>query len=129
MALRKIPSGNALAKESGVSQRTISNILAEDEIPNPSAKVLGKIAKSLGVKPWMLLVPNFPFEAIKGKPLGGIHPLTYTVMEAMEREPETIKLLIMEAVSHTLCKIDTPSSHEIKEAQATYLRHQRKEKP
>lgn len=97
MELRGIPSGNALAKLSGLSQRTISNILAEDEFPNPSVKVLSQLADSLGVKAWMLLLDSFPFDSIGlSKPLQGVSHEGYRLLRAYEDLPDDRRKAILD---------------------------------
>lgn len=126
MKLRGIDNPNQLAErlKGRVTQPGLYMLLRNPEENNPTIKTLRAIAKVLDVEAWMLVIPDFPFESIRQhRPIDRLHPLTYFVIEAMEREPEMVKLLIMEAVSHALIKIDDRHSHEIKEAQASYLKN------
>lgn len=116
-----IKSQTELAKKSGVSQKTINFLLDKETISNPTATVLDRLAKTLKVKPWMLLIKDFPFDQVKGKPLKAISGPTYVVANAMEQESQTVQILMMEAASHVLMRVDKKQSLAIKEAQANYL--------
>lgn len=121
MGLRNISSMYALSVQAKVADKTVSNLMADDVISNPTVKVLTSLARVLRVEPWMLLVEDFPFEQIKGKPLKQIHGPAYVVADAMEHETHVVQLLMMEAVSHALRGIDPKRSNYIKEEQASYL--------
>ncbi|MBU2805880.1 helix-turn-helix transcriptional regulator [Acidithiobacillus ferridurans] len=58
-----------LAKKAGVSQRTISNILNPDVDPaySPTLNNIEKIAISLKIKVWHLLLPNIPPELLTSR--------------------------------------------------------------
>lgn len=124
MKLRGIENPNQLAEKlkGKVTQPGLYMLLRNPEENNPTIKTLRAIAKVLEVEAWMLVIPDFPFEAIRHRPIDRFHPLTYSIVETMEKEPELVKLLITESVSHALCKIDVKHSHEIKEVQAAYLK-------
>ncbi len=127
MILRKIPSGNSLSRAAGVDQKTISNLLADNTLPNPTTKVIQKIAKALKVEAWMLLVPGFPFEKMTEKPLKTLSPISYNLLEHMEAEPDAIKLMILHAASHALCQLDDKRSHKLKEIHARWFRELNKD--
>lgn len=119
--LRGVPSLTKLAQSAGLDPKTVTGLMAEDSLPNPTAKNLSKLAKALGVKVWMLMIEDFPFDHIKDRPLRKMRGPAYVVADAMEHEPENIQLLIMEAVSHVLRGIDPKWSNHIKDIQADYL--------
>lgn len=116
-----LKSQNELAKVSGVSQKTINFLLDKDVISNPTVTVMERLAKYFGMEPWMLQIPDFPFDQVKGKPLSRLSGPTYVVANAMELETQDTRMLIMEAASHTLLNIDKKQSYAIKDAQSKYL--------
>ena len=127
MALRGIANVNQLAVrlKGKVTQPSLYMLMNNPEENNPTLKTLRAIAKVLEVEAWMLIIPKFPFDAMTDKPVGTMSALSYLILQTMEREPDSIKLLITESVSHSLCKIDDRRSHEIKEAQVVYFTKQR----
>lgn len=122
IGLRGFETLNSFAKHARMDYKTISNLLADDFISNPTLKVVHKLAKSLKVEPWMLLVKDFPFDQVKSRPLKSLSGLTYVVANAMEQETDTVKLLMMESASHVLRGVDAKQSDQIKEAQTAYLK-------
>lgn len=120
MQLRGIPSGNALAKECKVSQRTISSILAVDEFPNPSIKVLTNIAKALNVQAWMLLIDNFPFESIGlTKPLQQITAEGYRLLHVFENVNNDTRKSILDYALYQM-RHDPKYADRIQEIRGTY---------
>lgn len=51
---------NKLAKKSGVSQKTISNMLNPGDSNAPNLKNIARIAKAYKLQTWHLLYPNAP---------------------------------------------------------------------
>jgi DNA-binding XRE family transcriptional regulator len=49
-----------LAKKSGVSQKTISNMLNPGDDKSPNLKKVASIAKAFGLQTWHILYPNAP---------------------------------------------------------------------
>ena len=49
-----------LARQSGVSQKTISNILNPEVEQSPSIETAEKLAKPFGLEGWHLIMPNLP---------------------------------------------------------------------
>jgi len=47
-----------LSKKTGVSQKSISNILASEQIP--SIEIVEKLASAFDLEPWHLMVSNLP---------------------------------------------------------------------
>lgn len=122
--LRNLRSLTQLANKSGLDPKTITGMMAADAMPNPRTKNLVKIARALKVEPWMLLVENFPFHMIKGKPLKKLSGPSYVVANAMEQESQMVKMIMMEAASQALSNVDNEQSAAIKDAQAQYLKSQ-----
>lgn len=116
-----LKSENELAKKSGVSQKTINFLFDADIVSNPTATVLERLAKHFGIKPWMLMIEDFPFSLVKTKPLNSFSGPTYVIADAMERVALPVQLLIMEACSHVLLSVDKKQSVSIKADQARYL--------
>jgi len=123
MGIREIPSMNALSKQAKLADKTVSNLMADDVISNPTIKVVVSIAKVLKVEPWMLMIDDFPFDKVKGRPLRTMSGPTYVIADAMEHESKTTQLLMMESASQTLRGIDNKYSKLIKDAQANYLKN------
>lgn len=128
VSMRGIPSLTQLAHQARLDPKTVTGLMAKDALPNPTAKNLYKLAKALKVEPWMLMIEGFPFYQVKGIPLRSISGPTYTIANAMEHEPENIKLLMMEAASHVLRGVDPRWSNHIKDVQTEYLRGDGSEK-
>lgn len=118
---------SALAKKAGLSKPTLTTFMNEPELRNISMDTLVACAHVLKVEPWMLLIPDFPFDAIKTLPVKKISASGYTLLDIYEQESDFVKYGMMEAVSHSLCKVDENRSHQIKEAQATYLVNRKKD--
>lgn len=116
-----IKSENELAKKSGVSQKTVNFLLDEAIVSNPTVAVMDRLAKHFGVKAWMLMIEDFPFDHVKTPPLNSFSGPTYSIADAMEHEPLPIQLLMMEACSHVLMSVDKKQSASIKADQARYL--------
>ena len=90
-------------------------------------RILADVAKALRVPAWTLLIPDFPFDNYRydEKPPESMHALTHTAARIMEEEEDMVKMMVMEAISHSLCKVDEKRSHMIKDAQAKYIATQR----
>lgn len=56
-----------LAKKSGVSQKSISNILLGEQ--NPTIETAEKIAKAFGLQGWHMIMPNLPSDLISSTEL------------------------------------------------------------
>jgi len=68
--VRKLMSFNndtqvTLAKKSGISQKTISNIINADDDKSPNLKNVAAIAKAYKIQVWHLLYPNAPLDILK----------------------------------------------------------------
>ena len=65
--LDRIKTNQALAKQMGVSTRTVNQLMSESSESNPRIDTVDLVAKTLGLETWMLLVPDFPFQALTKK--------------------------------------------------------------
>lgn len=77
----------ALAQKSGVSQRTISNILNPESDPNysPTLNNIEKISTALGVSPWQMLIGAVPVDVIASKDIDKlVHSFTSVSSEGRE---------------------------------------------
>lgn len=77
----------ALAQKSGVSQRTISNILNPESDPNysPTLNNIEKISNALGVSPWQMLIGAVPVDVIASKDIDKlVHSFTSVSSEGRE---------------------------------------------
>jgi transcriptional regulator with XRE-family HTH domain len=77
----------ALAQKSGVSQRTISNILNTESDPNysPTLNNIEKISNALGVSPWQMLIGAVAADIITSKDIDKlIHSFTSVSDEGRE---------------------------------------------
>ncbi|MFA7656522.1 helix-turn-helix domain-containing protein [Acidithiobacillus thiooxidans] len=82
MASRNM-SQSALAQKSGVSQRTISNMLNPDYDPrySPTLNNIEKVADALGISPWQLLIEAVPTEVIASRDIEKLVHIFSTVSE------------------------------------------------
>lgn len=76
-------SQSALAQKSGVSQRTISNMLNPDYDPrySPTLNNIEKVADALGISPWQLLIEAVPTEVIASRDIEKLVHIFSTVSE------------------------------------------------
>lgn len=54
----------ALAKKSGVSQRTISNVIRPDSAGSLTLESMDAIARAYGLQTWHIMLPNAPLELL-----------------------------------------------------------------
>ena len=112
---------HAFCKKANMDYKTVANLLADDFISNPTVRIVYKLSKALGVEPWMLMIKDFPFDQVKGRPLKTMSGPTYIIANAMEHADHNVQLLMMESASQTLRGINDKHSQKIKKAQASYL--------
>lgn len=98
----------ALAQKSGVSQRTISNILNPESDPNysPTLNNIEKISNALGVSPWQMLIGAVAVDIIASKDIDKlIHSFTSVSDEGREAILSVSK---REVRYHHMAPISTP---------------------
>lgn len=59
-----------LERESGVSQRSISNILRQEQ--SPSVEVADALAKPFGLEGWHLILPNLPLDLVHSRSIANL---------------------------------------------------------
>ena len=76
---------NQLSKKSGVSQRTISNMLDPDG-PNPQLDNVDKVASAFGLDGWHLIMPNLIEDLTDGSSITSrvLHNLRHSSREGKE---------------------------------------------
>jgi len=57
----------ALAKKTGISQRTISNVLTPGSVGSITTDTIEKLAKFFNIEPYHLIIPNLPMEELLTK--------------------------------------------------------------
>lgn len=117
MLLRGIKSQTQFAKTVGVAQRTI-NKLYLPEITPPSLSTINSIAESLKIEPWMLLVPNFPWEKVSGSNVKTISAHGYTLIRNYEHASAATQQALLMQMAWLLENNENNSrgSDQIKEA-------------
>ncbi len=115
-----IRSENALAKMANVDQKTINNLLAHDTLPNPTTKVLAAIATSFRVEPWMLLIQDFPWDAVSTKPVDHISSSSYRLLSAVEQADDEQRKAILDYAVFQL-RENERRANLIRDARSQYL--------
>lgn len=121
--LRGIDYDIDIARKSGgmITQSAISKFLKAPETSNPTVEKIRGMAKGLKLEPWMLLVPNFPFEALtNAKAVSSISLEGYRLLAAFESLPEDRKKAILDFVLFQLHQAHPPQAKLIQEARAEY---------
>lgn len=94
MDIKKAPSQSAFARHCGVAQKTINKMFTnENEIP--STTTVESVATKNGAAAWMLLLSDFPWEAIQGKPITKISADGYRLLQAFERSSSVTKAALL----------------------------------
>lgn len=122
--LRGIDYDIEIARKSGgmITQSAISKFMTAPETSNPTVEKLRGMAKGLKIEPWMLLVPNFPFDALtNAKVVSSISPEGYRLLAAFESLPEDRKKAILDFVLFQLQQSHPPQARLIQEARAEYV--------
>ncbi|WP_027159139.1 helix-turn-helix domain-containing protein [Methylobacter luteus] len=57
----------ALAQNTGISQRTISNVLRHDNTDNITTKTIKALAEYFGIAPYHLMIPNLTIDELTSK--------------------------------------------------------------
>lgn len=83
MKIRGFKSQTQFAKAAGVAQRTINKLYLPEVTP-PSLTTVNSIADGLKIEPWMLLVPNFPWESLKKSNVKRFSAHGYTLLNNYE---------------------------------------------
>ncbi len=113
---------SSLAISAGMTKPTLTTFMKEPQLRNLSINKLLAIAQAAKVEPWMLLVPDFPFEELKNdRPVKCISPMSYALLRTVESKDDSVKLMLLEAVSASLRIIDERGSDQLKETQAAYM--------
>lgn len=87
-------SQNGFAKHCGLPQRTINKVFLNDA-ELPTTKTLIAIAERNGVEAWMMLVRDFPWDAVGHEKMDHISSQGYLLLKAFERStPDTKKAIL-----------------------------------
>lgn len=107
-----------IARKSGgrITQSALSKFLSSPETSNPTVEKIRGVADGLGVEAWMLLVKNFPWEAIgKNKPLQQISSQGYAMLAMFETLSEQDRKSIFDYMEFVL-KNDERNTNVVREA-------------
>ena len=74
-----------LARKTGISQRTICNLLDEESAENIKSDTIERLAKGFGLMPYHLLIPDLPIEELTSKRIEKVVEC-YTTMPMAGRE-------------------------------------------
>ncbi len=118
MQLRGIDNPNQLAEKlkGKVTQPGLYMLLRNPEENNPTIKTLRAISKVLEIEPWMLLMPNFPFESIGGKPVCTVTHEGYRLLAVFESLPDDKRKAILD---YTLFQINEAAPQQAKQIRDT----------
>lgn len=86
----------ALAKRSGVAQKTINNILNQESAPN--LDTVDKLSSSFGLNLWHLVMPDLPEELIKSR---GIEKLYDSYTHASKEGRDLIERMAEREASYS----------------------------
>jgi len=112
---------SSLSKDSHVDHGTISKLLSDYALPNPTTKIITGLANSFKVAPWMLMIENFPFDSLGNRqPLTQISTSGYMLLELYESASEEKRKSLLDYVAYQL-RADPKAEHKIREAQTKYL--------
>lgn len=96
MEQRGFKSQTQFAKAVGVAQRTINKLYLPDATP-PSLVTVVAISDGLKLEPWMLLVPDFPWDKLTRENVKTITPHGYTLIKNYEFSgPSTQQAILMQ---------------------------------
>lgn len=114
-----------IAEKSGglITQSALSKFLCSPETNNPTIRKIRGMAYGLKIEPWMLLVPNFPFDAIGHKPLAKISRDGYRLLAAFESLPDDKRKEIL-AFAAFQVRDDPASSRKIEDVRTSYAPRQ-----
>lgn len=94
--LDRITTNQALAKQMGVSTRTVNQLMSESAESNPRIDTVDLVAKTLGIETWMLLVPEFPFQALPRKGALNLKEESILILKVLDKATDEDRKSIRE---------------------------------